>query len=71
MLIGKESRPRLVTLACTYRWSCRESKPTLYQAVCLPNCQFALADLGLTAADFHAVFDGALRAPAGSASRSH
>jgi AcrR family transcriptional regulator len=26
--------------------------------------EFALADLGLTAADFHAVFDGALRAPA-------
>jgi AcrR family transcriptional regulator len=28
--------------------------------------EFALADLGLSAADFHAVFDGALRAPAGS-----
>jgi AcrR family transcriptional regulator len=28
--------------------------------------EFALADLGLTAADFHAVFDGALRAPADS-----
>jgi hypothetical protein len=33
--------------------------------------EFALADLGLTTADFHAVFDGALRAPADSASRSH
>jgi hypothetical protein len=21
-------------------WSCRESKPTLYQEICLPNCQF-------------------------------
>jgi hypothetical protein len=28
--------------------------------------EFALADLGLTAADFHSVFDGALRAPADS-----
>jgi AcrR family transcriptional regulator len=32
--------------------------------------EFALADLGLTTADFHAVFDGALRAPANSASAS-
>jgi AcrR family transcriptional regulator len=32
--------------------------------------EFALADLGLSAADFHAVFDGALRAPANSASAS-
>jgi AcrR family transcriptional regulator len=32
--------------------------------------EFALADLALTTADFHAVFDGALRAPADSASRS-
>lgn len=28
--------------------------------------EFALADVGLTTADFHAVFDGALRAPADS-----
>jgi AcrR family transcriptional regulator len=33
--------------------------------------EFALADLGLAAADFHAVFDGALRAPIDSASRGH
>ena len=32
--------------------------------------EFALADVGLTTADFHAVFDGALRAPANSASAS-
>jgi AcrR family transcriptional regulator len=33
--------------------------------------EFALADLGLTTADFHAVFDGALRVPTDSSSRSH
>jgi AcrR family transcriptional regulator len=33
--------------------------------------EFALADVGLTMADFHAVFDGALRAPPASANRSH
>jgi AcrR family transcriptional regulator len=33
--------------------------------------EFALADVGLSAPDFHALFDGALRDPAGSASRSH
>ena len=32
--------------------------------------EFALADVSLSAMDFHAVFDGALRAPADSASRS-
>ncbi|MGB8206667.1 MAG: hypothetical protein WCF69_03510 [Mycobacterium sp.] len=30
MLIGKESRPRLVALACTFQWSCRESNPSFY-----------------------------------------
>ena len=33
--------------------------------------EFALADVGLSAADFHALFDGALRDPADCASRSH
>jgi hypothetical protein len=23
---------------CMFQWSCRESNPTLYQAICLLNC---------------------------------
>jgi hypothetical protein len=39
--IGNETASAPATQANRWLWSCRESNPSLYQAICLLSCRFA------------------------------